>query len=236
MNQTDPYDLPPRSPGADQLHFSPTNDERNLAIIAHLSGCIGILGAGLVGFVGPLVIYLLKKDSSPYLEVQAKEALNFQITIFLISLGTGMLLAISCGALLPLIVVPMALQLVFGIIAALAVREWGELPIPPQFSTPAVTGVDTAEQPAAHCRIAHWRIARHDRRQHQQAAQSRQQDQDEAGLGGHDCQDKTPSTAKPGGSQLAGLRSVGHANQRAASTKPIRPVADPTIFTVPVFS
>lgn len=123
MNQSDPYDVPPRSPEAGQLDFTPTNDERNLAIIAHLSGCIGILGAGLVGFVGPLVIYLLKKDTSPYVEVQAKEALNFQITIFLISLACGVLLAISCGALLPLIVVPMALQLVFGIIAALAVRD-----------------------------------------------------------------------------------------------------------------
>ena len=85
MNESNPYDLPPPSPGADQLEFSPTNEERNLAIIAHLSGCIGIVAGGFVGFVGPLVIYLLKKDSSPYVETQAKEALNFQITIFLVA-------------------------------------------------------------------------------------------------------------------------------------------------------
>ena len=123
MNEPNPYDLPPHSPRADQLDFTPTGEERNLAIIAHLSGCFGIVGGGLVGFVGPLVIYLLKKDSSPYVEVQAKEALNFQITIFLIALVSGALVAISCGALLPLIVVPMALQLFFGITAALAVRD-----------------------------------------------------------------------------------------------------------------
>jgi len=123
MNEPNPYDVPPRSPGPHELDFTPTNEERNLAIIAHLSGCFGIFAGGLIGFVGPLVIYLLKKDSSPYVEFQAKEALNFQITIFLIALVSGALIAISCGALLPLIVAPMVLQLVFGIIAALAVRD-----------------------------------------------------------------------------------------------------------------
>ena len=123
MNEPDPYDVPPRSPGAHELDFTPTNEERNLAIIAHLSGCFGILAGGLVGFIGPLVIYLLKKDSSPYVEAQAKEALNFQITIFLIALVCGALIAISCGTLFPLIFVPMLLQVVFGVIAALAVRD-----------------------------------------------------------------------------------------------------------------
>ena len=123
MNERNPYDLPPPSPGADQLEFSPTNEERNLAIIAHLSGCIGIVAGGFVGFVGPLVIYLLKKDSSPYVETQAKEALNFQITIFLVALACSALVAVICLILWPLIFAPMLLQLVFGIIAAQAVRD-----------------------------------------------------------------------------------------------------------------
>ena len=123
MNEPDPYDLPPRSPGPDQLEFSPTNEERNLAIIAHLSGCFGIVAGGLVGFIGPLVIYVLKKDSSPYVEAQAKEALNFQITIFLIAMLCGALAIFSCWTLFPLIFAPMVLQIVFGIVAALAVRD-----------------------------------------------------------------------------------------------------------------
>ena len=118
-----PYDVPPPAPSADQLDFNPTGEERNLAIIAHLSGCIGILAGGLLGFIGPLVIYLLKKDSSPYVETQAKEALNFQITVFLIGLVCVALAGISCGTLFPLVFVPMGLQLLFGIIAALAVRD-----------------------------------------------------------------------------------------------------------------
>ena len=90
--------------------FTPSNDDRNLALIAHLSGCAGILAGGLLGFIGPLIIYITQKDKSPFAESQAKEALNFQIIA-------------SCGALFPIAFVPMVLQIVFGIIAALAVRD-----------------------------------------------------------------------------------------------------------------
>tara|TARA_R110002049_G_scaffold2750_9_gene22357 strand:+ start:26742 stop:27146 length:405 start_codon:yes stop_codon:yes gene_type:complete len=101
----------------------PSQDDRNLALIAHLSGCVGIVAGGLIGFVGPLIIYLLKKDTSAYVAEQAKEALNFQITLFLIAIVCLVITAISCFVAFPIMFVPMVLQLVFGIIAALAVRD-----------------------------------------------------------------------------------------------------------------
>ncbi len=69
---------------------APTPEERNWAMFAHLSGVIiGVLGAATTlpawGFIGPLVIWLIKKDQSPFVSDQAKEALNFCIT-----LGIGM--------------------------------------------------------------------------------------------------------------------------------------------------
>ena len=45
----------------------------------------------------------------------------------------------------------------------------------------------------------------------------------------------TPKTANPGGNQLAGFFKVGQANQSAARTSPIRPLAEATNFTLPVF-
>lgn len=116
------YAAPPSTPLED-LEHSPNNDDRNLALIAHLSGCAGIFAGGYLGFVGPLVIYLMKKDSSPYVEAQAKEALNFQITLFLIAVACTLGTLVSCMALFPLLFVPMILQLVFGVLAALAVRD-----------------------------------------------------------------------------------------------------------------
>ncbi len=105
----------------------PTNDEKNLAMIAHGSGVAGIVAGGLVGFVGPLVVYILKKDTSPFVESQAKEALNFQITLLLAGLALGAATIISCGTLIP-IAAPLGLillvcQIVFGILATLAVKD-----------------------------------------------------------------------------------------------------------------
>lgn len=108
--------------------IEPTEDERNLAIIAHASGIAGFIGGGLIGFVGPLVVYLMKKDNSHYVETQAKEALNFQITLLLFSVAMTALAIMSCGILIPIavplgIAVPVIGQIVFGILATLAVRD-----------------------------------------------------------------------------------------------------------------
>ncbi|TWU30956.1 DUF4870 domain-containing protein [Novipirellula artificiosorum] len=103
--------------------FSTSQDDRNLALIAHLSGCAGIALGGLVGFVGPLVLYLMYKDKSPFVESQAKEALNFQITLLILSVICVVITVATCGTLFPIVFVPMVLQIVFGIVAALAVRD-----------------------------------------------------------------------------------------------------------------
>ena len=53
-----------------------SEDDKTMAMIGHLSGIIA-------GFIGPLVIWLINKDKADkeWLNGQAKEALNFQITI-----------------------------------------------------------------------------------------------------------------------------------------------------------
>ena len=130
MPTNDPYDLPPEPTTLEDSEVSPTHDERNLAMLAHLSGCAGILAGGLVGFLGPLVIYLLKKESSIYVENQAKEALNFQITLLLLSFACAILTAVSCGMFFPLLFVPMILQVIYGILATLAVRDGGRYRYP----------------------------------------------------------------------------------------------------------
>ena len=55
---------------------SPSKDERNLAMLAHLLGAV-------TGFVGALVIWLVKKDESKFVEQEAREALNFQVTLLI---------------------------------------------------------------------------------------------------------------------------------------------------------
>ena len=57
--------------------ITPSSDEKTMAILSHILTIVS-------WFIAPLIIYLLKKDESPYVRDHAKESLNFQITMFII--------------------------------------------------------------------------------------------------------------------------------------------------------
>jgi uncharacterized Tic20 family protein len=92
----------------------PSKDECNFAMLAHLLGIF-------TGFLGPLVIWLIKKDESPYVAQEAKEALNFQITLMIGYLIAGILIIVLIGILLlPALHV---VNIVFCILAAIATSK-----------------------------------------------------------------------------------------------------------------
>jgi uncharacterized Tic20 family protein len=64
----------------------PSKEERTMAMICHLLPFAGCLLPHIPVFnvVAPLVLWLIKKDSMPFLNEQGKEVLNFQITVSLI--------------------------------------------------------------------------------------------------------------------------------------------------------
>ena len=51
-------------------------------------------------FVGPLIVYLIKKDEFEFVADQGKEVLNFQITWTLILIASGILIFAGIGFLL----------------------------------------------------------------------------------------------------------------------------------------
>jgi len=71
----------------------PSNDDKNIATITHLGGI-------LFSFIPSLIVWLLKKDDSEYIAAQAKEALNFQITVLLAQFVSGVLVFILVGFVL----------------------------------------------------------------------------------------------------------------------------------------
>jgi hypothetical protein len=126
FNVKDATSAPPAPAGA------PSAEEKQWAMFAHLSALLGgIVTSGWAGnvgfFVGPLVIWLMKKDTMPFVNDQAKEALNFAITISLACLALLLLtlLTLGIGALLtiPLMVVIGIVALVFIVIAAIKANE-----------------------------------------------------------------------------------------------------------------
>jgi hypothetical protein len=89
----------------------PSPEERQWAMLAHISALLGTLLTGhwfgIGCFIGPLVIWLIKRETMPFVDDQAKEALNFNLTmaiiavvlllITILTLGIGAILAIPAG-------------------------------------------------------------------------------------------------------------------------------------------
>ncbi len=94
---------------------------RNWAVAAHLSGLSLYLGIPFGNILGPLVVWLIKKDESPYAEQQAKEALNFQISLTIYGIVAALLAVVFIGFLL--IPVLFVLQIVLTIVATIRVSE-----------------------------------------------------------------------------------------------------------------
>ena len=103
--------VPPASTPEPPLYglATPSSDERQWAMLAHLSALLGALVTGVLGggwgcFIGPLVIWLIKRDALPFVNEQGKEALNFNITVAiavaalwalsLLTLGIGLIVAL----------------------------------------------------------------------------------------------------------------------------------------------
>lgn len=81
----------------------PEKEERLWAMAAHLIAFCGhIIPFGNI--IGPLVIWVLKKDSSALVDDQGKESLNCQISVTIYLLIAGALVWVLIGfVLLPLI-------------------------------------------------------------------------------------------------------------------------------------
>jgi len=77
---------------ADESLYRPGSDDRILAMLSHILAIV----PG-VGILGPLVIYLVKKDDSPFVAAHARESLNFQITIILGYIIWAILIVVLIG-------------------------------------------------------------------------------------------------------------------------------------------
>lgn len=90
---------------------NPSNDDKNIATVTHLGGTVFSL-------IPALIVWILKKDDSAYISDQAKEALNFQITVLIAQFIAGILAIILIGFIFMGII--WILNVVFCIIGAIA--------------------------------------------------------------------------------------------------------------------
>ncbi|CAN5540546.1 DUF4870 domain-containing protein [soil metagenome] len=105
---------------------------RDIVVWTHLSALVGLLG--VPSPLGPLVLWLAKRESHPFIDAQGKEALNFNLSALLyivvlfvfgfiftvLTLGFGLFL------LVPAFIAAMAAWVVLVIVAAVKASK-GEL-------------------------------------------------------------------------------------------------------------
>jgi uncharacterized protein len=90
-DQPPPSQQPPGPPGVPA-------DARNWAVAAHLSALVTFLG--IPSLVGPLIVWLIKRDEDPYIAEHAREALNFQISVLIYVIAGGVIAVVGVVATL----------------------------------------------------------------------------------------------------------------------------------------
>jgi len=107
---TPPVEPPPAFP--EYAGMPPDKDSVTMGMLCHLLGIFTY-------FLGPLIIWLMKKDASPFVDDQGKEALNFQIVALIATL------ACFCACCVPPVVILLlsAVQITRIVFSVLATVE-----------------------------------------------------------------------------------------------------------------
>ncbi len=92
--------------------------ERNWAMACHLSAFLAFTGLPLGNVLGPLIVWLMKRDQYPLVDEQGKESLNFQISMSIYAVAGLMLAGILLVTILlmPLSVLTLILLGAIGVV------------------------------------------------------------------------------------------------------------------------
>jgi uncharacterized Tic20 family protein len=103
-------------------HASVKADDKQWGMYAHLSALLGVPLAGFT-FIGPILCWLYKREGSPFVDAHGKEAVNFQLTMFVPFVVT---LVLAASITTYLFVLPIGVLLFGGVMAIMAGMQANE--------------------------------------------------------------------------------------------------------------
>ncbi len=106
---------PPADPGV----IPP--EERQMAMFVHLSA-LSTFFTAVGGILGPILVWQINKEKMPSLEEVAKEAVNFNITVFIGYVISAVLVPVFCIGFITALIVGIA-HIVLIIMAAMKANE-----------------------------------------------------------------------------------------------------------------
>ena len=108
------------SENADVTGEAKPKEARLWAMGCHLIALVGLLGNGIGFLIGPIVVWLIKREDHPFIDEQGKESVNFQITMMGAVILCIPLIFVAIGiVLMPLIgIFDVVMTIIAGIKAA----------------------------------------------------------------------------------------------------------------------
>ncbi|MGH8895907.1 MAG: DUF4870 domain-containing protein [Egibacteraceae bacterium] len=119
-------ELPPSADEQSRADPGLPQDVRNWALGAHLSAFIGAWVA--LAFIGPLVVWLIKREEHPFIAMHAREALNFNLSVLLYGFVALLLSLLVIG--LPILIGIAIAWLVLTIVATVKAANGEEYRYP----------------------------------------------------------------------------------------------------------
>lgn len=89
-----------------------TQDDRTMALLCHIGGAFG--------FIVPLIIWIVKKEQSRFVDDQGKEALNFHLTVLIAHLIGGVTICFTFGLIN---IAVMVVALIFSIMGGMEANK-----------------------------------------------------------------------------------------------------------------
>lgn len=97
---SDPIDGGPDvSTGEQATEYEITSDDRTWAILVHASAFSGLV-VPFANIIAPLLIWLIKKEESPFVDDNGRNAVNFQISWTIYLIVSALLIIVLIGLLL----------------------------------------------------------------------------------------------------------------------------------------
>jgi len=111
--------VPPEAQDEPPVVQADAPEAKTWAMLCHLGALAGFIGIPFGNIVGPLVFWLIKKDTFPLVDDQGKESLNFQISLTIYGIASAVLIIVLIGfLLLPAVLIFGLVMVIMGSIAA----------------------------------------------------------------------------------------------------------------------
>jgi len=97
------------------------NQARQWGMLCHLTALCVFVGVPFGNILGPLIIWVLKREMHPFIDDQGRESVNFQISMIIYTFMAGILVIVGIGILL--LIALAVFEVVVVIVAAVRASE-----------------------------------------------------------------------------------------------------------------